>query len=69
MRREARASSHFILTIILLGLTVHLLIPQIATLEHSWLIVQSMTWWAVTTTSYSILLVAAGGWVGGAAAT
>jgi hypothetical protein len=33
--------------LIILGLAVHLLIPQITTLEHSWLVVQSMIWWAV----------------------
>jgi uncharacterized protein (TIRG00374 family) len=33
--------------LIVLGLAVHLLIPQIATLEESWLVIQKMSWWAV----------------------
>jgi len=33
--------------LIILGLAVYLLLPQIASLEHSWSVVQSMTWWAV----------------------
>jgi hypothetical protein len=33
--------------LIVLGLAVYLLLPEIATLEHSWSVVQSMTWWAV----------------------
>jgi uncharacterized protein (TIRG00374 family) len=33
--------------LIILGLAVYLLVPQITTLEHSWSVVQSMTWWAV----------------------
>jgi uncharacterized membrane protein YbhN (UPF0104 family) len=32
---------------LLLGLAVHLILPQIATLEHSLQVIQSMTWWAV----------------------
>jgi glycosyltransferase 2 family protein len=33
--------------LIILGLAVHLLVPQITTLENSWSVVQGMTWWAV----------------------
>jgi uncharacterized membrane protein YbhN (UPF0104 family) len=33
--------------LIILGLAVHLLVPQITTLESSWSVVQGMTWWAV----------------------
>jgi uncharacterized membrane protein YbhN (UPF0104 family) len=33
--------------LIVLGLAVHLLVPQITTLEHSWSVVKSLTWWAV----------------------
>ncbi len=33
--------------LIILGLAVHLLLPQITTLENSWSVVQKMTWWAV----------------------
>jgi hypothetical protein len=33
--------------LIILGLAVYLLLPQITTLQHSWSVVQSMTWWAV----------------------
>jgi len=35
-------------TLIILGLGAYLLLPQIATLQHSWSVVQSMTLWAVT---------------------
>ena len=37
----------YILILIILGLAVQLLVPQIATLKSSWSIVQGMTWWAV----------------------
>jgi hypothetical protein len=33
--------------LVILGLAVHLLVPQIATLEHSWSVVKDLTWWAV----------------------
>jgi uncharacterized protein (TIRG00374 family) len=33
--------------LIILGLAVHLLLPQITTLESSWSVVQGMTWWAM----------------------
>jgi uncharacterized protein (TIRG00374 family) len=33
--------------LIILGLAVYLLVPQIATLENSWAVVQGMAWWAV----------------------
>lgn len=33
--------------LIVLGLAVHLLLPQITTLENSWSVVTGMTWWAV----------------------
>jgi uncharacterized protein (TIRG00374 family) len=33
--------------LIILGLAVHLLLPQIATLESSWSVVLKMIWWAV----------------------
>jgi uncharacterized protein (TIRG00374 family) len=33
--------------LILMGLAVHLLVPQITTLEKSWSIVTGLTWWAV----------------------
>jgi hypothetical protein len=36
-----------LLFLILLGLAVHLLLPQIATLEHSLQVIQGMIWWAV----------------------
>jgi uncharacterized membrane protein YbhN (UPF0104 family) len=36
-----------LLTLLLLGLAVHLILPQIATLEHSLQVIQGMTWWAV----------------------
>lgn len=33
--------------LIILGLAVHLLVPQITTLENSWSVIQRLTWWAV----------------------
>ncbi len=33
--------------LIILGLAVHLLVPQITTLENSWSVVLGMVWWAV----------------------
>jgi len=33
--------------LIILGLAVHLLVPQITSLENSWSVIQSMTWWAI----------------------
>src|SRR5574341_208178 len=33
--------------LIILGLAVHLILPQITTLENSLSVVQKMTWWAV----------------------
>ena len=38
---------HSIPALVILGLAVHLLIPQIASLQHSWSVVREMTWWAV----------------------
>jgi hypothetical protein len=37
----------YILILIILGLGVHLLVPQITQLEHSWSVVKNLTWWAV----------------------
>jgi len=34
-------------TLIILGLAAYLLLPQIATLKNSWLVVQNMLWWGV----------------------
>lgn len=34
-------------TLILLGLAVHLLLPQLTTLEHSLQVIKEMAWWAV----------------------
>ncbi|MFN2164713.1 MAG: YbhN family protein [Anaerolineae bacterium] len=36
-----------VLLLIVLGLAVHLLLPQITTLEHSLQVLKGMTWWAV----------------------
>ncbi len=36
-----------IITLVILGLAVHLLVPQIANLTNSWSIVQRMIWWGV----------------------
>ncbi len=33
--------------IIILGLGIHLLVPQITQLEHSWAVVKNLTWWAI----------------------
>ena len=33
--------------LIILGLAVYILLPQITTLEQSWAVVENMTWWAV----------------------
>ena len=37
----------YLLPLILLGLAVHLLLPQITTLEHSLQVIRKMAWWAV----------------------
>ena len=37
----------YLLILIILGLAVHLLVPQIAILKNSWSVVQGMIWWAV----------------------
>ena len=37
----------YIPTLIVVGLAVYLLLPQIATLKNSWLVVQHMIWWGV----------------------
>ena len=37
----------YLLLLIILGLAVQLLVPQITTLESSWSVVQGMIWWAV----------------------
>jgi uncharacterized protein (TIRG00374 family) len=56
MNDHARSSSNPPLTVrawrrlallLLLGLAVHLLLPQIATFEHSLQVLESMTWWVV----------------------
>jgi glycosyltransferase 2 family protein len=39
---------HYLPILIMLGLAVHLLMPQITTLQNSWAVVQSMIWWAVS---------------------
>jgi len=33
--------------LLVLGLAVQLLVPQITTLENSWSVVKGLTWWAV----------------------
>src|SRR5512140_2145462 len=33
--------------LVMLGLAAYLLLPQIASLQHSWSVVRSMIWWAV----------------------
>ena len=39
--------------LIILGLAVHLLVPQITTLTSSWSVVQGMIWWAVVLAAIS----------------
>ena len=38
---------HYLPVLIILGLAVYLLVPQITTLENSWAVVTGMIWWAV----------------------
>jgi uncharacterized membrane protein YbhN (UPF0104 family) len=45
--RPARRWLRDLLALLLLGLAVHLILPQIATLEHSLQVIKGMTWWAV----------------------
>jgi hypothetical protein len=40
-------AARMVLPLVLLGLGVHLLLPQIATLEHSLQVIKGMAWWAV----------------------
>jgi len=47
--------------LIILGLAAFLLLPQIATLQHSWSVVQSMTLWAVALAAVSQVLSYLGG--------
>lgn len=42
--------------LIILGLGVHLLLPQITTLEHSWSVVKGMTYWALIMAAISQVL-------------
>jgi uncharacterized protein (TIRG00374 family) len=37
----------YLLLLIILGVAVHLLVPQITTLQKSWSVVKNMVWWAV----------------------
>jgi len=46
----------YIPTLIVVGLAVYLLLPQIATLKNSWLVVQHMLWWAVILAGISQVL-------------
>jgi uncharacterized membrane protein YbhN (UPF0104 family) len=45
--RPARRWLRDLLTLLLLGLAVHLILPQIATLERSLQVLKGMTWWAL----------------------
>ena len=40
-------AKRYVVTIVLLGLVVHFVLPQIASLEHSLQVLRGMTWWAV----------------------
>ncbi len=50
--RKGKLSLHknhpwrYLFILIVLGLAVHLLVPQITSLEHSWEVVERLTWWA-----------------------
>ena len=46
-----------------MGLVVHLLLPQIATLENSWLVVHHITWWAVALAAMAQVLSYLGGYM------
>jgi len=46
LKRVGR-TARTLLLLVLLGLAVHLLLPQIATLEHSVQVLRGMKWWAV----------------------
>ena len=46
----------YILTLVILGLAVYLILPQIATLENSWMVVSRMIWWAVILAAVSQVL-------------
>jgi uncharacterized membrane protein YbhN (UPF0104 family) len=45
--RPARRWLRDLLTLLLAGLAVHLILPQIATFEHSLQVIRGMAWWAV----------------------
>jgi uncharacterized membrane protein YbhN (UPF0104 family) len=50
MNESPRPAGHWLrnlLTLLLVGLAVHLILPQIATLEHSFQVIKGMTWWAI----------------------
>jgi uncharacterized membrane protein YbhN (UPF0104 family) len=50
MDQTFRPAGHWLrdlLILLLLGLAVHLILPQITTLEHSLQVIKGMTWWAV----------------------
>ncbi len=38
----------YVLLLLLLGMAVHLILPQIASLQHSLQVIKAMAWWAVT---------------------
>jgi len=46
-RTKTKAFWQHLVTLIILGLAVHLLLPQITTLENSWKILSKMLFWAV----------------------
>jgi uncharacterized protein (TIRG00374 family) len=45
--RPAARAVRYLLPLVLLGLAVHVLLPQITTLEHSLQVIERMVWWAV----------------------
>jgi len=46
----------YIPILIILGLGAYVLLPQIGSLQQSWLVVQNMTWWAVALAALSQVL-------------
>ncbi len=57
-RRSARLPTHWLrhlLTVVVLGLAVHLLLPQITTLQHSLEVIRGMSWWVLALAVVSML--------------
>jgi glycosyltransferase 2 family protein len=58
-RRPFRPPTHWLrhlATVLVLGLAVHLLLPQITTLQHSLDVIRGMTWWVVALAAGSTVM-------------